>query len=925
MEASSSGEPPGDNLQPAITITIEDNEQNSTSQAQSPNPPEPRSPSSKRRRRSRIPPSSVTAFIESKGYFSVTELVGPTWCEYSYQYGILGLSFLPVAERPKEILLPSGNVIKPNETLAVRKEQIQVQGREIHKKLEEEIHPVQVYVETKTREDDWALRLLRLVVGLRSLIGAGCVRELPIFGWIEGHLVMGIIDEIERRDFPKFRQSPPVRQWQPGDVQPDQTKLSFGDPPTTPTKARPAQGKKSPKAVKNISAPNGTRFASQEEWKAHQRKVDAQKKLDAKDKAKASKAKASPSKKKQNSSQPSTPSKQGTLTGFFASKADHKQSQTDPTTPTKASAEAVGGQNALSSPPFAKEESTSQATPSQKARSKQIDDGSSSGSRARWGYFLSDTKTRLFPTVPPVADQRAARLQTMLYKRLLDGLCLGAVERQQARTAATASTSQDRQDPSQPKSDAGAAKEPSSTDLQTFYYATSGLRLDANATPLDFGVLFASLELDFDRELSKAFLDDARMLIGDSPLDGAVNLVATAAPSTGSTRSTLANVVDLVDQTVLELIGKAHDGAKVALDPKQPLPAVGVQSELSLVYRLQAQRGRWKRKASKGKARFDSDEQPAQSKPGATSSRPIEVPSDDEAALQLAIALSLETQVQDVGAESTANQASTVQISSQVDHLTSTAAKPEASSSKVKDDGPKKPSKRRTRQEGSPQQSRRRKSQRLASRGDYSQSSDPIQLIDLTEELPVLSEFVQRETQPAQGTDAVPSTSTLPSTPRNSFPPSPSRSSSSRLIGRVNYPHLSTTLSNHLKSVLSFWDGSRPPLGVKEEETWKCNGCEYREGCEWRNAKGEEKWKWSLERWSGRKEEGENESVMTGAEESNDEQGKDLSIVEIGEVSEDQDQESGGTSGIEGMDDDDEEALWQQFDDPDGMDLDFLC
>jgi len=64
---------------------------------------------------------------------------------------------------------------------------------------------------------------------------------------------------------------------------------------------------------------------------------------------------------------------------------------------------------------------------------------------------------------------------------------------------------------------------------------------------------------------------------------------------------------------------------------------------------------------------------------------------------------------------------------------------------------------------------------------------------------------------------------------------------------------------------------------------------------------------------------------MTGAEESNDEQGKDLSIVEIGEVSEDQDQESGGTSGIEGMDDDDEEALWQQFDDPDGMDLDFLC
>ncbi|KAG8815874.1 hypothetical protein FRC17_000563 [Serendipita sp. 399] len=37
-----------------------------------------------------------------------------------------------------------------------------------------------------------------------------------------------------------------------------------------------------------------------------------------------------------------------------------------------------------------------------------------------------------------------------------------------------------------------------------------------------------------------------------------------------------------------------------------------------------------------------------------------------------------------------------------------------------------------------------------------------------------------------------------------------------------------------LATSLGFWLGSQPMRGVRIEETWKCNACEYKENCEWR-------------------------------------------------------------------------------------------
>ncbi|XP_071502624.1 exonuclease V-like [Diadema antillarum] len=41
-------------------------------------------------------------------------------------------------------------------------------------------------------------------------------------------------------------------------------------------------------------------------------------------------------------------------------------------------------------------------------------------------------------------------------------------------------------------------------------------------------------------------------------------------------------------------------------------------------------------------------------------------------------------------------------------------------------------------------------------------------------------------------------------------------------------------LKDRLDHFSEFWDGRREPVGVDVEEAWKCNFCQYKEGCDWR-------------------------------------------------------------------------------------------
>jgi exonuclease V len=87
--------------------------------------------------------------------------------------------------------------------------QVLEKGKEVHKRLEREIYPEVVTVETRTELDRVGLRILNMLVGLATLESLGKVRELPVMGFVSDYFVLGVIDEIERRPLPGSSSSPP--------------------------------------------------------------------------------------------------------------------------------------------------------------------------------------------------------------------------------------------------------------------------------------------------------------------------------------------------------------------------------------------------------------------------------------------------------------------------------------------------------------------------------------------------------------------------------------------------------------------------------------------------------------------------------------------------------------------------------------------
>lgn len=70
-------------------------------------------------------------------------------------------------------------------------------GRKAHVELELEVHEI-VRVETTTREDVWALRLLNSLTGINEIHQQGITRELPLYGWAGGIKLFGVADQITR-------------------------------------------------------------------------------------------------------------------------------------------------------------------------------------------------------------------------------------------------------------------------------------------------------------------------------------------------------------------------------------------------------------------------------------------------------------------------------------------------------------------------------------------------------------------------------------------------------------------------------------------------------------------------------------------------------------------------------------------------------
>ncbi|KAI9444635.1 exonuclease V a 5' deoxyribonuclease-domain-containing protein [Lactarius indigo] len=132
----------------------------------------------------------------SRGTLSVSDLVGPAWCEVQFDYGLRQGRSRALANRPETFVSAEGKVITVEKKVAQANEKVLGRGRSVHEKLEREIYPEPVAVNINTKEEYWAARLINMLSCLSSLTDLGFCREMPVFGFVQDQAIIGIIDEI---------------------------------------------------------------------------------------------------------------------------------------------------------------------------------------------------------------------------------------------------------------------------------------------------------------------------------------------------------------------------------------------------------------------------------------------------------------------------------------------------------------------------------------------------------------------------------------------------------------------------------------------------------------------------------------------------------------------------------------------------------
>ncbi|OCH95731.1 hypothetical protein OBBRIDRAFT_830676 [Obba rivulosa] len=186
--------------------------------------------------------SPYDLFRRKKGRLSVSDVVGLAWCEVQFDYGLRQGRSKKLKERPKEFVTASGKTIAVDQTAAAINDRITKKGQAVHKTLEREIRPEEVEVELATLEEEWALKLVKMLACLQDLVQLGYCREMPVFGVLYGQVISGIIDELVRIPAPEpAAQSPP-------EDNPASTSEATGSKrssPSTPSKSKSKKSRKS--------------------------------------------------------------------------------------------------------------------------------------------------------------------------------------------------------------------------------------------------------------------------------------------------------------------------------------------------------------------------------------------------------------------------------------------------------------------------------------------------------------------------------------------------------------------------------------------------------------------------------------------------------------------------------------------------------
>ncbi|KAG8886573.1 hypothetical protein FRB98_001221 [Tulasnella sp. 332] len=142
-------------------------------------------------------PSSLLSLFR-KGRLTVTDLVTPSWCEVKFDYSLRGQRWKG-AKMDSFVVSKHGKKIPVKKTIVVEAEKVMKKGQAVHKKLEEALPTFEIVVEIRTAEEKLGLEMLNMISNLQMLTTNGRCREFRVMGFINGVMIVGIIDEIVRK------------------------------------------------------------------------------------------------------------------------------------------------------------------------------------------------------------------------------------------------------------------------------------------------------------------------------------------------------------------------------------------------------------------------------------------------------------------------------------------------------------------------------------------------------------------------------------------------------------------------------------------------------------------------------------------------------------------------------------------------------
>ncbi|KAF7793589.1 hypothetical protein EIP86_004703 [Pleurotus ostreatoroseus] len=132
----------------------------------------------------------------------VTDFSRLAWCELHLDYSERQQSSRSIEQRLRSFPSARGKTIKVDIEVMKNNDRVTNLGRKIHRGLQLEINPPELKITSRSDVNRWGQRLVAMIDCVRSLSEQGCCREMPVIGIMNGLVVQGLIDHVQRQVIP---------------------------------------------------------------------------------------------------------------------------------------------------------------------------------------------------------------------------------------------------------------------------------------------------------------------------------------------------------------------------------------------------------------------------------------------------------------------------------------------------------------------------------------------------------------------------------------------------------------------------------------------------------------------------------------------------------------------------------------------------